>query len=148
MATLRGFAFGAAGWLAVGHGFGLAFGVVTAIAMHLSYASGFGMKAYRIYQRPRIERSILQGGLVRGVMIGLVGVFGGAITGRSEAFFHGIQIGLVVGVLNTIVTILSPSVEWWADNLPDRALGGYGAFLLLVGSALQIVQYVAPLISH
>lgn len=148
MATLRGFAFGAAGWLAVGHDFGLAFGVVTAIAMHLSYASGFGMNAYRIYQRPRIERSILQGGLVRGVMIGLAGAIGGAITGRSEAFFHGIQIGLVVGVLNTIVTILSPSVEWWADNLPDRALGGYGAFFLLVGSALQIVQYVAPLISH
>jgi len=59
---------------------------------------------------------------------------GGAINGRSEAFFHGIQIGLVAGVLNTTVTILSPLVEWWADNLPDRALGGYRAFLLLICS--------------
>jgi hypothetical protein len=97
MATLRGFALGAAGWLGVGHDFGLAFGVLSAIAMHLSYASGFGTNVYRIYQRPRIERSILQGGLLSGVMIGLADVIGGEITGRSEAFLHGIQIGLVVG---------------------------------------------------
>ena len=88
------------------------------------------------------------GGILRGVMIGLAGAIGGAITGRSEAFLHGIQIGLVAGVLNTTVTILSPVVEWWVDNLPDRALGGYGAFLLLIGSALQTVQYVTPLISR
>jgi hypothetical protein len=55
---------------------------------------------------------------------------------------------LVVGVLNTTVTVLSPVVEWWVDNLPDRALGGYGAFLLLIGSAMQTVQYVIPLISR
>jgi hypothetical protein len=145
MATLRGFALGAAGWLEVGRDFGLAFGVLSAIAMHLSYAYGFGTNVYRIYQYPRVERSILRGGLVRGLMIGLAGVIGGAITGRSEAFLHGVQIGLVVGVLNTAVTILSPLVEWWADNLPDRALGGYGAFLVLIGSALQTIQYVRPL---
>jgi hypothetical protein len=148
MAILRGSAFGAAGWLAVGHDFGLAFGVLSAIAMHLSYASGFGTTIYRIYQRPRIERSIVQGGLVRGVMIGLAGVIGGAITGRSGAFLHGIQIGLVSGVLNTALVILSPLVEWWADNLPDRALGGYGAFMVLIGSALQTVQYVILLVSR
>ena len=148
MATLRGFAFGAAGWLAVGRDFGLAFGILSAIAMHLSYASGFGMNEYRIYQRPRIERTTVQGSLVRGVLIGLAGVVSGAITGRSEALLHGIQIGLVVGVLNTTVTVLSPVVEWWVDNLPDRALGGYGAFMVLIGSALQTVQYVTPLISR
>jgi hypothetical protein len=38
-------------------------------------------------------------------------------------------------VLNTTVTILSPLVEWYADNLPDRALGGHSAFLFLIGSA-------------
>ncbi len=147
-ASLRGFAFGAAGWLAVGHDFGLAFGVLSAIAMHLSYAYGYGMIEYRIYRRPRIEGWILQGALVRGVMIGLAGAIGGAITGRSGAFLHGIQIGVVLGVLNTGVTILSPLVEWWADNLPDRALGGYGAFLVLIGSALQTVQYAIPLVGR
>ena len=148
MAALRGFAFGTAGWLAVGRDFGLAFGVLSAIAMHLAYASGFGTNAYRIYERPRIEGAILRGDIVRGVLIGLAGVIGGAMTGRSEALLHGIQIGVVVGMLNTTVTTLSPSVEWWADNLPDRALGGYGAFLVLIGSALQTVQYVTPLVAR
>jgi len=148
MAALRGFAFGAAGWLSVGRDFGIVFGVLSALAMHIAYEFGFGTNAYRIYQRPRIERASLLGDLVRGVMVGLAGVISGAVTGRSEALLHGIQIGLVVGVLNTTVTVLSPSVEWWADNLPDRALGGYGAFLVLIGSALQTVQYVTPLVSR
>ncbi len=68
------------------------------------------------------------------------------MTGRSEALLYGVQIGVVVGTLQTTVIILSPTVEWWADNLPDRALGGYGAVLVLIGSALQTVQYVMPLI--
>lgn len=146
MATVRGLAFGVAGWLTVGRDFGIAFGVLSALAMHVAYEFGFGTNTYRIYQRPRLERTVVRGDLIRGVMVGLAGVVSGALTGRSEALLHGIQIGLVVGTLNTTVTILSPPVEWWADNLPDRALGGYGAFLVLIGSALQTVQYVAPLI--
>jgi hypothetical protein len=148
MAALRGLAFGVAGWIAVGHDFGIAFGILSALAMHLSYEFGFGTNAYRIYQRPRLERQVVRSDLLRGVLVGLAGVIGGAVTGRAEALLHGIQIGVVVGVLNTTVTILSPPVEWWADNLPDRVLGGYGAFLVLIGSALQTIQYVTPLIRH
>jgi hypothetical protein len=148
MATLRGLAFGFAGWLSVGRDFGIAFGILSAVVMHLAYEFGLGTNAYRAYQRPRLEGRLVRGGLIRGVLVGLAGVVSGAITGRSEALLHGVQIGIVVGILNTTVTILSPPVEWWADNLPDRALGGYGAFLLLVGSAMQTVQYVRPLISR
>lgn len=148
MAALRGLAFGVAGWLAVGHRFGIAFGILSALAMHLTYAFGFGTNAYRIYQRPRLEQLDIQGAFFRGLVVGFAGVVSGAVTGRSEALLHGLEIGVVVGVLNTTLTVLSPAVEWWADNLPDRALGGYGAFLVLIGSALQTVQYVAPLISR
>jgi len=76
-----------------------------------------------------------------------VGALSGAITGRPEALLNGIQIGIVVAALNTTLTILSPPVEWWADNLPDRTLGGYRAFLFLVGSAFQTVHCVMLLIS-
>ena len=146
VAAVRGMAFGVAGWLTVGRDFGIAFGILSALVMHIAYEFGFGTNTYRIYQRPRLERMVVWGDVIRGVMVGLAGVISGAITGRSEALLHGIQIGLVVGTLNTTITILSPPVEWWADNLPDRALGGYGAFLVLIGSALQTVQYVTPLI--
>jgi hypothetical protein len=145
-AFLRGLAFGVAGWLTVGHHFGVPFGVLSGIAMLASYELGYGSTEYRAYQRPKIERTTVTGALLRGAGIGLAGALSGAVTGRPESFVYGIQIGLVTGTLNTAVAILSPSVEWWADNLPNRALGGYGAVLVLVGSALQTVQYVGPLL--
>ncbi len=146
LAAMRGMAFGVAGWLTVGRDFGVAFGILSALIMHVAYELGFGTKTYRIYKRPGLERTDLSAAFIRGVMVGLAGAVSGAMTGRSEALRYGIEIGLVVGTLNTAVTILSPPVEWWADNLPERVLGGYGAFLVLIGSALQTVQYVTPLI--
>jgi hypothetical protein len=139
-------AFGVAGWLMVGPDFGIAFGVLSALAMNIAYLVGFDTFIYHPYQKPRLDRYLTMAGIVRGLMIGLAGAISGAITRRPEALWHGIQIGIVLGALNTAVTLLSPPVEWWADNLPDRVLGGYGAFLLLAGSALQTVQYVAPLV--
>lgn len=35
-------------------------------------------------------------------------------------------------------------VEWWADNLPARRLGAYGAALVVIGSLLQSIQYLMP----
>ncbi|HTT77724.1 MAG TPA: hypothetical protein VMF50_17300 [Candidatus Binataceae bacterium] len=144
-AFLRGLAFGAAGWLAVGHDFGIAFGLLSGAAMHITYELGYGTTQYRSYQRPRIERKTVTGAILRGVGIGLAGVFSGAVTGRPEAFLYGVEIGLVAGTLNTTVAIISPMVEWWGEHLPDRALGGYGAVMVLIGSALQTLQYVMPL---
>jgi hypothetical protein len=145
-ACFRGLAFGVAGWLSVGRDFGIAFGALSALVMHVSYELGYGSAEYRAYERPRIERGTILPALFRGVGIGLAGVVSGAWSARPEAFLYGIQIGLVVGTLNSAITILSPSVEWWAENLPDRALGGYGAVLMLIGSALQTLQYIGPLI--
>ncbi|MGH8337408.1 MAG: hypothetical protein ACRETL_11445 [Gammaproteobacteria bacterium] len=147
-ALLRGLAFGIAGWFAVGHDFGIAFGPLSAVVMHTTYELGYGSNEYLTYQRPRIKRRTVFGALLRGVGIGLAAAFSGAITGRQEAFLHGVQIGLVAGTLNSAVAIVSPTVEWWGEHLPDRALGGYGAVLVLIGSALQTLQYVMPLVSR
>jgi hypothetical protein len=147
-ALLRGLAFGIAGWLAVGHDFGIAFGLSSGAAMHITYELGYGTNEYRSYQRPRIERRTVTGAVLRGIGIGAAGALSGAITGRPEAFLYGIQIGLVAGTLNSAVAMISPMVEWWAEHLPDRALGGYGAVLVLIGSALQTLQYVMPLVGR
>ncbi len=144
---VRGLSFGIAGWLTVGLDFGIAFGILTALTMHITYEFGFGTNIYRAYQRPQLDRRLLVVGLNRGALVGLAGAVSGAVTGRSQALLYGVQIGVVVGTLQTTAIILSLVVEWWADNLPERALGGYGAVLVLIGSALQTVQYVIPLIS-
>jgi hypothetical protein len=147
-ALLRGLAFGVAGWFAVGHDFGIAFGLSSGAAMHITYELGYGTAEYLAYRRPRIERKIVTGAVLRGIGIGLAGALSGAITGRPEAFLHGIEIGLVAGTLSSTVAIISPMVEWWGAHLPDRALGGYGAVLVLIGSALQTLQYVMPLVGR
>jgi hypothetical protein len=148
IALVRGLSFGIAGWLTVGHHFGIAFGILSAFTMNIAYEFGFGSNIYRVYQKPQLHRGRLVAGIIRGALIGLAGAVSGTLTGRPEALLYGVQIGVVVGILNTTITIMSPLVEWWADNLPDRALGGYGAALVLIGSALQTVQYVIPLISR
>ncbi len=145
---ISGVSLGIAGWLTVGHNFGIAFGILSAFTMNIAYEFGFGTTIYRVYQKPQLDRGLLVAGVVRGALVGFAGAVSGALTGRPEALLYGVQIGVVVGTLNTTITILSPMVEWWADNLPDRALGGYGAVLVLIGSALQTVQYVVPLISR
>ena len=146
-ALLHGLSFGIAGWLTIGRDFGIAFGTLSALAMHITYDIGFGTNLYRVYQKPRVDRGMALAGAVRGILIGFAGVLSGAITRQPGAFLHGMQIGVVVGASHTALIMLSPPVEWWVDNLPDRALGGYGAFLVLIGSALQTVQYIMPLFS-
>ena len=146
-AMLHGLSFGIAGWLTVGRAFGITFGTLCVLAMHITYDIGFGANLYRVYRKPRVDREIALAGTVRGILIGIAGVVSGAITRRPNAFLHGLVIGVVVGASHTALIILSPLVEWWVDNLPERALGSYGAFLVLIGSALQTVQYIMPLCS-
>jgi hypothetical protein len=133
--------------LTVGRDFGIAFGTLCALAMHITYDIGFGTSLYRAYQKPRVDRGMALAEAVRGILIGFAGVLSGAITRRPDAFLHGMQIGVVVGASHTALITLSPPVEWWVDNLPDRTLGGCGAFLVLIGSALQTVQYIVQLFS-
>jgi len=40
-----------------------------------------------------------------------------------------------------------PFVEWWADALPSRRLGVFGTALLVLGFALQSVQYWVTLLN-
>jgi hypothetical protein len=146
-ARVHGLSLGVAGWLTVARDFGITFGVLCAFGMYITYEIGFGTSVYRVYQKPRLDREIALAEAVRGILIGFAGVLSGAIARRPHALLHGIQIGVVVGGSYSTLIILSPAVEWWVDNLPDRALGGYGAFLVLIGSALQTVQYILPLMS-
>jgi len=59
----------------------------------------------------------------------------------------GLEIGLIVAVVGGIVGAVSPFVEWWADNLPERRLGAFGALLVLSGFGLQSLQYWVVLLN-
>jgi hypothetical protein len=82
----------------------------------------------------------------RGASIGLAGVLSGLLLKEYHAFSYGVEVGFITGLSSAVSVALAPVVEAWVDNLPDRRLGGYGAILVLIGSLLQTVQYVIPLV--
>ena len=49
----------------------------------------------------------------------------------------GVGYALPLGLRYGLVATVSPFIEWWADNLPERHLGFFGAMLVLAGIGLQ-----------
>jgi len=51
----------------------------------------------------------------------------------------GLLIGLTVAGVSFVATIVSPRVEWWLENLPDKHLGVLGVAMILMGLGLQAI---------
>jgi hypothetical protein len=142
-AALRGLVQGTAAALTFDLRFGAAFGVLSALGLALAYALGFSPShEYRPGSQARLSRHKVVAAFVRGVAIGGAGLVAGILThegGRGPLF--GLEIGLVVAAVGTLIAWVSPTIEWWADALPAQRLGALGAVLVLLGFALQSLQY-------
>jgi hypothetical protein len=145
--AIRAVALGLAGWLTIDARFGVAFGLASLFAMYALYYFHFSpADTYRARRKPHLGTQVIAPAAARGVVIGLAGLLGGGLTHEAGALKFGIEIGLVVGALNTLTLTFGPSVEWWAENLSGRSLGAIGAMLAVVGFLLQSLQYALPLI--
>jgi hypothetical protein len=141
---LRAISFGAAGSLSKDPQFGVTFGLLCGIGFVAAYLlvgppGGLGSG------RPHIDRAVLKRAIFRGGSIGLAAILSGLLHKESHALLYGIEVGLVTGTSSGLLVAVAPLIEVWVDNLPDRRLGGYGAFMVLIGSLFQTVQYVFPL---
>jgi Na+/H+ antiporter NhaA len=65
---------------------------------------------------------------------------------HARALALGLGAGLVVGVATGIATFCFPYVEWAAENVPAKRMGVIGVALIVIGFALQSVQYWVTLI--
>jgi hypothetical protein len=139
----RALSFGVAGWLSKNAGFGISFGILCAIGLVAAYLI---IGPPTIPGRPRINRTVLKRGAVRALTIGLAAVLSGAIHKESHALSYGVEVGLVTGLASGVLLSIAPAIEAWVDNLPAYRLGAYGAILVLIGSLLQTLQYVFPLV--
>jgi flagellar biosynthesis protein FliQ len=52
-----------------------------------------------------------------------------------------LKFGLVIGIVTAILGAGTPLIEWIVDHLPEKVLGVFGVGLLLVGFAMQSIQY-------
>jgi hypothetical protein len=48
---------------------------------------------------------------------------------------------LVTGIVTGLGGSITPYIEYFADNLPERRLGAFGIGLIFFGFALQSLQY-------
>jgi hypothetical protein len=57
-----------------------------------------------------------------------------------------VKAGLVIGAITAIVSACMSFIEWIADHVPEKRMGVLGVGLILIGFALQSVQYWLALI--
>jgi hypothetical protein len=141
--AIRGFAFGAGLYLILGFGFAIAFATLITIGQVVAYSRGMRPAAdYTADRRPRFSRRQFWGTVIRtvGYMVTalICSVF---IHHVDQAWAFAIRVGLVIGIVSGVGATLSPYIEYYADNLPERRLGAFGIGLILCGFALQSLQY-------
>jgi hypothetical protein len=143
MSALRGagFALGAAylyGWR-----FGATFGALSTVGQALAYRAGIRPTIdYQPAARPRFTKLHFLAVLNRTVGYAAAGYISALIGHhRANALSVGLRTGLVIGVVTAIAIPFTPFIEWGADHVPEKRMGVFGIGLILIGFALQSVQY-------
>jgi hypothetical protein len=138
-----GFALGAA--YLFGAVFGITFGILSTAGQAVAYRLGIRPDAgYAPAARPRITRFQMLAAANRTIGYGVAGYVCSLVAGQGEhALAVGLKAGLAIGVVTAISGGFTPFVEWTADNVAAKRMGVSGVGLILIGFALQSVQYWA-----
>lgn len=148
MSAIRGVGF-ALGFAHL-HGivFGATFGVLSMIGQVVFYRIGIRPTIdYQPAARPRLTKHQLLAVLNRTVGYAVAGYISAlAAHQHATAVSVGLIAGLVMGVVTAIAGACVPFIEWVADHLPEKRMGVFGVGLILIGFALQSVQYWVALL--
>lgn len=141
--AIRGAAFGAGLYPAVGSRFAAAFAILATGGQVVAYTRGVrpGMD-YVAARRPRFTERQFKGTVVR-ILAQMAASLLCSVVVRhlDHPWMFAIRLGLVTGLATSFGTAINPYIEWYADNLPERRLGAFGVGLILVGFGLQSLQY-------
>ncbi|MDE2143707.1 MAG: hypothetical protein KGJ84_14960 [Elusimicrobia bacterium] len=144
----RGVVLGLAAMTVFGWQFGAIFAGLNAVFMfavyHLSFAP---VQDYAPSRDLRLSPHARNAAVFRAVAVGISGGLTGWIEARHvHAAGFGLTIGLVVGLTGLVLGAVTPVIEWWVENLPERTLATVGFLLIALGLVLQSVQYVTVLL--
>jgi hypothetical protein len=127
----------------LGFGFAIAFAVLITIGQIFAYSRGMRPALdYSAARRPRLSRRQLWGTVIRTVGYMVTALICSAFIHHVDhAWLFAIRVGLVTGIVTGVGGSITPYIEYYADNLPERRLGAFGIGLIFFGFALQSLQY-------
>jgi hypothetical protein len=148
MSTLRGVGFGLGSAYLYGATYGVAFGTLSSLGQIVAYRMGIRPDMdYRQATRPRLNRTQLLAALNRSVGYTISGYVSALISHQHDSPWSvGLRTGLMVGAVTAVAISCTPFIEWTADHVPEKRMGVIGVGLILVGFALQSVQYWVALL--
>jgi len=143
MSAIRGCGFALGAAYSFGAPFGITFGLLSTAGQVIAYRLGIRPTIdYKPASRPRITRFLLLAAANRTAGYMAAGYISSLVAQhREHAIAVGLKSGLAIGLVTAIAGSCTPFVEWTADRLPQRRMGVFGIGLILIGFALQSVQY-------
>ena len=143
MSAIRGAGFALGAAYIYGAAFGATLGALSTVGQVVAYR--FGIRPTIDYQpAARLRLTKHQSLAVVNRMAGFAaaGYLSALVTHEGgNALMVGLKFGLAVGVVSAIGSACMPVIEWGADRLPEKRMGVLGVGLILVGFALQSIQY-------
>jgi hypothetical protein len=148
MSSIRGFGFALGSAYLYGWAFAAVFGLASAVGQVVAYQAGMRPTIdYQPAARLRLTKAQFLGAVNRTVGYMVTGYVSALAAGRqADAFAVGLKTGLVVGLVTAAGSACTSFVEWVADNVPQKRMGVFGVGLILVGFALQSLQYWVALL--
>lgn len=148
MSAIRGVGFAVGAAYLYGGTFGVAFGALSTVGQVLAYRAGIRPTTdYQPVARPRLTKHQFFAAMNRMVGYGITGYVSALAAHRQvSALSVGLKAGLAIGIVTAIVVTCTSFTEWIADHVPERRMGVFGVGLILVGFALQSVQYWVALL--
>jgi hypothetical protein len=148
MSAIRGCGFALGASYLFGAPFGVTFGVLSTAGQVIAYRIGIRPTVdYRPATRPRLTRFQLLAAANRTVGYAVTGYVSSLVAQQPEhAIAVGLKTGLALGLVTAIAGSFTPFIEWTADHVPEKRMGVFGIGLILIGFALQSVQYWVALL--
>jgi hypothetical protein len=143
MSAIRGAGFALGAAYSYGSIFGATFGALSTVGQVVAYQAGIRPTLdYQPGTRPRLTKYLFLAAVNRTVGYAVAGYISALVAHqRANALGVGLKIGLVMGVVTALVSSCVPFIEWIADHVPAKRLGVFGVGLILIGFALQSIQY-------
>ncbi len=143
MSAIRGFGFALGAAFLFGPRFGIAFGVLSTLGQMTAYRFGIRPTVdYKPATRPRVTRFMTLAAANRAVGYAVTGYVSSLFAHhREHSIAIGLKVGLSIGLVTAIASAFAPYVEWSADHVPEKRMGVFGVGLILIGFAMQSVQY-------